>query len=319
VPQFDVLRASVQVENLRQNQTVAETNARVANANLVNVLGIDPATRVELAPVATRAPDTVIPPPPGAAPTAAPAPGQPSPSGAPPGSPAASTPATAPSAAPMRAAAPAAAAPLPTTETAAFAEAERLRPEVQQARENVRQNQARISFERRARMPELAITGAYQFTPDASGLASQDHSWRVGASLSLDVFDAGLIRSRVRQAEAGRDSAEALLDRTRKQVALEVRTALLNLREAEERRQTTAANVEQAREALRISQVRYNAGVATNVEVTDAQVALTEAQTNQVNADYDYLDAQAALTRALGRYAPPTAGRAAPPAPVRKR
>ena len=65
--------------------------------------------------------------------------------------------------------------------------------------------------------------------------------------------------------------------------------------------------------ALRIAQVRYRAGVSTNVEVTDAQVALTDAQTNQVNAEYDYLNAQAALARALGRYAPPTAGRAMPP------
>jgi outer membrane protein TolC len=61
--------------------------------------------------------------------------------------------------------------------------------------------------------------------------------------------------------------------------------------------------------------VRYRGGVGINVEVTDALFALTEAQGNQVNAEYDLLNAQANLARALGRYAPPTAGSASPPPP----
>jgi outer membrane protein TolC len=319
-PQFDVLRASVQVENLRQNQTVAETNARTAIANLVNLLGIEPTTQLQLTPV----PVTPLPPPRTAPGTNGPAPAGgarapevPAPSQGP-GQPANGAPAqaeapqapppaapTGPSSTPQQ--------PLPADEAAAFAEAAANRPEVQRARETVRQNRAQVRFESRARRPELAITGGYQFTPDATGLAAEDRSWRIGAAVSLNLFDAGLIRSRVRQAQAGQEAAEAQLERAEQQVALEVRTALLNLREAEERRQTTAANVEQAQEALRIAQVRYRAGVGTNVEVTDAQVALIEAQTNQVNAEYDFLDAQAQLARALGRYAPPTAGSASPP------
>jgi outer membrane protein TolC len=320
-PQFDVLRASVQVENLRQNQTVAETNARTAVATLVNLLGIDPITQLQLAPV----PVTPLPPPrtapAGGQEGASPAPAAPSPRGSA-GQPAigaqASQQGTAPTAPtpPPTTATPPPAKPLPADDAAAFAEAVANRPEVQRARETVRQNQAQVRFESRARRPELAITGGYQFTPDATGLASETRSWRIGAGVSLNLWDAGLIRSRVRGAQAGREAAEAQLQREEQRVALEVRTALLNLREAEERRQTTAANVEQAQEALRIAQVRYRAGVGTNVEVTDAQVALIEAQTNQVNAEYDSLDAQAQLERALGRYAPPTAGSAAPPPPA---
>jgi outer membrane protein len=323
-PQFDVLRASVQVENQRQNQTVAENNARISLANLIDVLGIDPNTQVQLTPV----PVTPLPPPLPATAPAGQTPGQPAPGGAPPAPaspntvippPPGTTTPPSPASAPSAATAAPGGAPLPTTESEAFAEALSRRPEVQQATETVRLNRAQVAFEARARRPELALTGGYTLTPDASGLAAEDHQWRLGASLSLDIFDGGLIRSRVRQAEAGQDSAEARLAQVRQQVALDVRTALLNLQEAAERRQTTAANVQQAQEALRIAQVRYRAGVSTNVEVTDAQVALTEAQTNQVNAEYDYLNAEAALARALGRYAPPTAGRAAPPAPVMKR
>jgi outer membrane protein len=90
-----------------------------------------------------------------------------------------------------------------------------------------------------------------------------------------------------------------------------VRTALVDLEEATERRRAASANTAQAREALRIAPVRYTAGLAPNVEVTDAQVALTQARSNEVNAAYDYLAALANLNRGLGRYADDTLRRMA--------
>jgi len=198
---------------------------------------------------------------------------------------------------------------LPLTQAEAYREALARRPEVLEAQANLSQSVEQIRFQRRARLPQFSLTGSYTLTPDTSGFAAEDHMWQVGVGATLDVFDAGLIRSRVHEAEGARDSAAAALEQVRQTVALDVRTALSTLRQAQVNRQTTAANVQQAREALRIAQVRYRAGVATSVEVTDAQVALTQAQTNQVNAEYDYLDAQAALARAIGRYAPPTPAR----------
>jgi outer membrane protein TolC len=194
------------------------------------------------------------------------------------------------------------------TEAEAIREAVVRRPEVLQAEETLKQNTEEIRFQRRARLPQFSLTGSYTLTPDAAGLAAEDHQWQVSAGATLDVFDAGLIRSRVREAEAGRDVAAAGLEQARQLVGQNVRRALAVLRQAQYNRQTTAANVQQAQEALRIAQVRYQAGVSTNVEVTDAQVALTQAQTNQVNAEYDYLDAETGLAGALGRYAPPVKG-----------
>jgi outer membrane protein TolC len=106
----------------------------------------------------------------------------------------------------------------------------------------------------------------------------------------------------VRGAERERDTLVAQRDQTRQAIAREVRSSLLNLTEAEARRSTAAANTDQAREALRIARVRYQSGVSTSVEVTDAELALTQAQTNQVNAEYDVLSARAAALRSLGQY-----------------
>jgi outer membrane protein TolC len=309
-----VIRASVQVENNRQAQIVAESNVETALADLISVLGIDPNTQLQLTPL----PITPLPPPvpvgapPGAAPAA---PGTPPPaSGTPPATPApapgvSAAPAApgAPGSTPRATGGPLSPEPLPLAEAEALREALSRRPEVLEAQAALRQNTELIRFERRARLPQFSLTGSYTLTPDSSGLAAEDHMWQVGAGMTLNVFDAGLIRSRVHQAQAARDTAAGALEQARQTVANDVRRALAVLRQAQLNRETTAANVQQAQEALRIAQVRYRAGVSTNVEVTDAQVALTQAQTNQVNAEYDYLDAEAGLAGALGRYSPPTA------------
>jgi OMF family outer membrane factor len=88
---------------------------------------------------------------------------------------------------------------------------------------------------------------------------------------------------------------------TRQSISLEVTQALLNITESQERLRTTAKDVEQAREALRLAGVRYKAGVSTAIEVTDAEVALTQVLSNRVSALYDYQLALASYRRALGR------------------
>jgi outer membrane protein len=323
VPQFDVLSASVRVDNLRQNQIQAENQQKQAEAQLINLLNIEPATRLELTPLALPA-----------------APAQPTPTtptppaGAPPAAPAAASvrPAVSDKHGEVRTAAAEAPAPpaRPSTPTAtpeppilgedvtpelrtAIEQAYRQRPEVLAAEQNLRSAEESVRYERRARNPDVNLQAGYSYTPDTSGFAAQKDNYSISANLTLSVFDSGLIRARVRQAQDQADALRATLDQVRQAVALDVRTALLNLREAEARRGTTASNVNQAREALRIANVRYQAGVSTIVEVTDAQVALTQAQTNQVNADYDYVVAQAAVERALGQYAGSGKGPSAPP------
>jgi len=90
------------------------------------------------------------------------------------------------------------------------------------------------------------------------------------------------------------------LDQIRQGISLEVRQAVLNILNAQERLAAAEKGVDQAREALRLANVRFEAGVSTAVEVSDAQVALTDAQTNLVNAMNDYRQALARYERAIG-------------------
>lgn len=272
-PEFDVLRARVQVENTRQNLVTATANVARTGASLSRLLSIEPTTTVELVPIAL---------PPGAEGVAASTARQIlSPQGA-------ATPAE---------------APLPDTLEATLAQAFNQRPEIYRAEWARRVAEAQVNFERKGRLPEFSLTAGGFYNPDVTGFAAVDKSWSVIANVAVPIWDAGLTRARTREARADVQAAAARLESARDQVAEEVRTALVDVENAADRRRTAVANVEQAREALRIAEVRYTAGLAPNVEVTDAQAALTQARANQVNADYDYIAALAALNRSLGAYA----------------
>lgn len=270
-PEFDVLRARVQVENVRQNLVSAQATERRTLATLVRLLSLDPAQGVQLAPV-DLPPDT------GA--VAASAAGhilEPV-AGLQPGS-------------------------FPQSIETALSEAFTRRPEIYQAEWSRRAAEARVAFERKGNYPSLGLTATGLYTPDASGFGAITKSWSIVANVTIPIWDAGLARSRTKQARADVQAAEAQLRTAQDTVAEEVKQALVDIQAADERRRASTANTAQAREALRIAHVRYAAGLAPNVEVTDAESALTEARANEVNANFDFIAALAALNRSLGRYA----------------
>ncbi|MEG1160133.1 MAG: TolC family protein, partial [Acidaminococcaceae bacterium] len=102
------------------------------------------------------------------------------------------------------------------------------------------------------------------------------------------------------QARGNRYKAEEAYRQTTDNVQLDVRNSYLNLKEAEKRISTSYVAVAKAEEDYHIAQVRYQAGVGTNTDVIDAQVALTQAKTNYVQALYDYNTSNATLERAMG-------------------
>lgn len=116
----------------------------------------------------------------------------------------------------------------------------------------------------------------------------------------MNIFDSGVTLSKVHAAGEKLLQAEETYRDTVNSVELEVRSNYLGLREAEKRISTTQVAVAKAEEDFHIAQVRYMAGVGTNLDVIDAQVALTEAKTNFVNALYDYNTSKIALETSMG-------------------
>jgi outer membrane protein TolC len=122
--------------------------------------------------------------------------------------------------------------------------------------------------------------------------------WFFGFTGSWDIFDGLATHGRVTQAKAQLEAARVNYSDSVQQVELEVQTAYLNLRAQRETIRSQQKNVEQAREALRLAGERLAAGAGTQLEVLDARVALTRAQTTELVARGDYNKALAEFDRA---------------------
>lgn len=188
------------------------------------------------------------------------------------------------------------------------------RAEILQSDANLSASRKGILIARRSVLPTLALSYAFNYTPDAAGFVPQTQNGAAIAAFSIPLFDAGVARERVKQARADVATAEINRRTSIDQITLDVRQAYLNLLQGRDRVAVTNQALVQAREAFRLARVRYDAGVASQagvsplLEVSDAQNALTLAESNQVNALYDYNNSRARLDRAVGRYAYTTEG-----------
>lgn len=179
-----------------------------------------------------------------------------------------------------------------------FQKALQQRPELKQAAAQVEAARQGVKTAKSDRHPSVSLSSGYSLSDSDS--TSQKDNWSITLSADLNLFDSNVTKSNVAAAKAGEREKELTLKQKNDDVMLEVRTSFLNLRGAEERIQASIKAVEQAEENLHIEQVRYAAGVGTNLDVLDAQTSLTEAKMNYTGALYDYNVAKATLSKAIG-------------------
>ncbi|MDY6267552.1 MAG: TolC family protein [Selenomonadaceae bacterium] len=139
-----------------------------------------------------------------------------------------------------------------------------------------------------------SLTGDDPFDEDVTG------QWTAGFTANWNLFDNGVTHASVEQAKASLRASEESAAATKEDIQLNVRQQFLSLQAAEKNIQTTSKAVEQAEEDYKIAQVRYSAGVDTNLSVMDAQEKLTSARTNYYTALYNYNTSKAALDKAMG-------------------
>ena len=190
-----------------------------------------------------------------------------------------------------------------------FKEAMDQRPEIKEATAYIEAAKKGITIARRSVLPSFSLSWSYLYAPNAGGTTPLIHTWEAQAMFSVPIFDGGVARARRREAQGGLADAEILKRQAVDQVTLEAEQAYLALNEARQRIDVAKQSLNEATEAFGLAKVRYMAGVSAHagisplLELSDAQSALTLAESNQVNALYDYNSANARLDRALGRYA----------------
>ena len=172
------------------------------------------------------------------------------------------------------------------------------RPEIAQAEASVNMASSGVKVAESGNIPTVTF-GASKGWSD-SALPESGSDWTVSLAANWNVFDAGLTKAKVRQADAGLAKAREQARQTADAVELEVRQQYLSMQEAEKRLDTTEVAIAKAEEDLGIAREKYDAGVGTNIDVIDAQLALAQARTNYYQALYDFNVSKAKLTKATG-------------------
>ena len=154
-----------------------------------------------------------------------------------------------------------------------------------------------------------AFRGAYGPSLGAStgfseaGTSTNQLTWNWNAllSLSIPIYLGGQTRGQVMEAKANLESIRAQAEIERQQIRFEVEQARLAVRAAKEAMVAAAEALTNSREQLRLAEGRYETGVGGIIELSDAQVALTAAGQQSVQAEYILAQARAQLLKALGR------------------
>ncbi len=171
------------------------------------------------------------------------------------------------------------------------------------------------ALEQQARSQELtlrSVNGGYApslgvstgITDVGQALDSTTWNWNATVTLTWNIFQGGLTRAQSQEAEANLDSARAQIATLRQQVRVDVVQAQLAVRANRETLSAAGEALVNARERLRLAEGRYQAGVGNVIELGDAQVALTTAAAQRVQAEYNLASSRAQLLRALGREVP---------------
>jgi len=184
----------------------------------------------------------------------------------------------------------------------ALASAHEHRPELLRLSKLEKAGEQSVTNARSNYYPNLAAFAGYERVGEGlvQGGTYNANGWLVGLQSSWAIFDgratAGHViqtKSQLRQTRLSASQEELAVD-------VEVRQALSSLQEAKELVTASQQTSEEAAEALRLANSRFKAGTATQLDVLTSQVALTQARTNQLQANYTHLVAVANARKAIG-------------------
>jgi outer membrane protein len=150
-----------------------------------------------------------------------------------------------------------------------------------------------------SRLPSVRFDGDFAYVGTSGNTTLPTRTYQ--ASVNMPLFTGGRIHAEVVRADLEIKKLEQQKDDLRNQIALDVKTALLNLQSARNEVQVANLGVQLSKEEVDQARDRFKAGVANNIEVIQAQDSLARANDNQIAALYRFNQARADLARSIGR------------------
>jgi outer membrane protein TolC len=150
-------------------------------------------------------------------------------------------------------------------------------------------------------LPSVSAFGNYNWNGFDFPLYSR---WNAGINFSIPIFQGFAVNAQVQQAESQQKNLEASIEQLTLSILSEVQQNYLSVIEAENRIDAANQLVVQAKENFKLATQRYKSGVGSATEITDAQLALSNARYSNIQAHYDYLTSLVRLKRSMGLFSP---------------
>lgn len=175
-------------------------------------------------------------------------------------------------------------------------------PEIRRAKEQAASAEAKLRAMKRQRLPTIsgiASGGSYD-TFDPNRNVTTGGWWAAGAVISMPLFTGFAIENQIREAGAQQAAAQAVSLNIEQALTQQVTNAYLDTVTFAQQITLSQDQVQTAQEALQLARQRYKLGLGTVIEVTQAEVAVTTAQTRLAEAQYDYKIADVTLAYSTG-------------------
>jgi outer membrane protein TolC/ABC-type transporter Mla MlaB component len=150
-----------------------------------------------------------------------------------------------------------------------------------------------------SRLPSVRFDGEFSYVGNSGSTTLPTYTYE--ASVDFPLFTGGRIHAEVVSTDLEIRKLEEQRADLRNQIALDVKTALLNLDSARNEVQVANLGVQLSKEEVDQARDRFKAGVANNIEVIQAQDSLSRANDNQIAALYRFNQARADLARSIGQ------------------
>ena len=176
------------------------------------------------------------------------------------------------------------------------------RPDIAVAERQVMAANAEIGVAETAYFPDLTLSasGGYRGSNLADWISMPNRFWSIGPQFAMTLFDAGLRRSKVEQAEARYDQQVARYRQTTLQAIGEVEDALVQLNVLAEEIQVQREALAASQDTLRLTENQYQAGMVDYLAVTSAQTIALNSERTLLNLLGTQLTASVQLISALG-------------------
>ena len=176
------------------------------------------------------------------------------------------------------------------------------RPDIQQAEAQLIAANAQIGVAKAAFYPDIALTGnaGYQTLALSKLFSGPSSFWTVGPTLTVPIFTAGKLRSNVHLTEAQQQQALLTYQQTIQQAFRDVSDSLIAYQKNREFREQQELLTASAEDSARLAQIRYEAGVASYLEVLTNDTNFFAAQLNLASAQQNELTALVQVYNALG-------------------